>query len=338
MGFVYDADGRRVRQTGGPPNTAKAFLFDGDTAIGERGDNGWIFRTPGVGDLVDGSQYYERENAQGTILSTVGPSGALGNRNYYDGYGKIYPLGSGGRSRYGYAGGHGYAEDGASGMLLCGARFYIPGIGRFLTPDPIGHEGGLNLYAYCDNNPVNAVDPTGHQGYAQNAEKSWFAKHIAIPTLGWLGALDKTRGWMLGTGADHMNYGPNSLEVYQMRNSDIGFFIDSAIIDSAYMSRGPKTITNQSSGSFRPFLSTIFQPTNGTQAFIGGYTWSASRYGNTISVRVHNETTMKSAFYHWLGVSDWRGWDRSSNGFGPMGSTYQDYRWTIPVPNFWRNK
>jgi uncharacterized protein RhaS with RHS repeats len=35
-------------------------------------------------------------------------------------------------------------------------------VGRFLNPDPIGFAGGLNLYAYVENDPANAVDPTGH--------------------------------------------------------------------------------------------------------------------------------------------------------------------------------
>ena len=29
-----------------------------------------------------------------------------------------------------------------------------PSIGRFITRDPVGYEGGINLYAYCGNNPV----------------------------------------------------------------------------------------------------------------------------------------------------------------------------------------
>ena len=46
-------------------------------------------------------------------------------------------------------------------LLYLQQRYYDPDIGRFLTPDPIGFAGGLNLYAYCGNDPVNNVDPSG---------------------------------------------------------------------------------------------------------------------------------------------------------------------------------
>jgi len=42
-----------------------------------------------------------------------------------------------------------------------GARWYDPGLGRFVQRDPIGIEGGLNVYAYTANNPVVGVDPEG---------------------------------------------------------------------------------------------------------------------------------------------------------------------------------
>jgi RHS repeat-associated protein len=42
-----------------------------------------------------------------------------------------------------------------------GARWYDPAIGRFVQRDPIGIEGGMNVYLYCGANPITGVDPLG---------------------------------------------------------------------------------------------------------------------------------------------------------------------------------
>src|SRR5207244_10223776 len=60
-----------------------------------------------------------------------------------------------------FAGGHGYQSDAASGLMLLGARYYDPSVGRFIGRDPIRYRGGANLYAYVLNCPTNDADPSG---------------------------------------------------------------------------------------------------------------------------------------------------------------------------------
>jgi RHS repeat-associated protein len=72
--------------------------------------------------------------------------------------------------------------DAETGLHYNHRRYYDPQIGRYLTEDPIGLEGGVNLYAYVEGDPLNAVDPTGEvaPAVAWGARVAWgFAKEWA---------------------------------------------------------------------------------------------------------------------------------------------------------------
>jgi RHS repeat-associated protein len=51
--------------------------------------------------------------------------------------------------------------DEKTGLSFYGFRFYAPALGRWMTRDPIGEAGGINLYGFVGNNAVNWADPLG---------------------------------------------------------------------------------------------------------------------------------------------------------------------------------
>ena len=62
-------------------------------------------------------------------------------------------------SAYGFGATSGYRTEGEAGLTLVGCRFYDAQVGRFITRDTVLTE---KPYAYCDGDPVNGVDPSGH--------------------------------------------------------------------------------------------------------------------------------------------------------------------------------
>ena len=59
-----------------------------------------------------------------------------------------------------YKGQYGYYTDGASGLIYCINRYYDPLTGRWTQRDPTGLDGGVNVYAYGEGDPIGMVDPT----------------------------------------------------------------------------------------------------------------------------------------------------------------------------------
>jgi RHS repeat-associated protein len=76
-------------------------------------------------------------------------------------------------------------EDKETGLLYYGFRYYSPEIGRWLSRDPIGERGGVNLYGMCGNDAVNYVDLVGHEKlsltYDVSGDDSWKMKLHVTP-------------------------------------------------------------------------------------------------------------------------------------------------------------
>ena len=121
------------------------------------------------------SNYIYRRNLQGDIIGIYDSLGNEVGGYAYDAYGKCYVKYKDNSSeeektilntnpfRY-----RGYYYDNETGLYYLNARYYDPSIGRFISPDVLtildetrGQINGLNLYMYCNNNPVMFVDPSG---------------------------------------------------------------------------------------------------------------------------------------------------------------------------------
>ena len=150
--YTYDSDGRLLKQSNG-----LKFIYD----------------TTGVAGLnYNGESYLYRKDVQGNIIAIIQWPNMIVARYEYDAWGNHVvtdkngnPITSGigvlNPFRY-----RSYYYDTETELYYLQTRYYDPELGRFISQDSIEYAApetinGLNLYAYCGNNPVMNIDPTG---------------------------------------------------------------------------------------------------------------------------------------------------------------------------------
>jgi len=120
-----------------------------------------------------GASYSYHYDATGNTVAMTDGSQAVVNRYAYTPYGQIVGKAESVPQPFQYVGQSGVMAE-PNGFYYMRARYYDPEVGRFVSEDPIGFEGGdVNLYAYVQNNPVNRVDPTGLYWFRQ----SWHTEY-----------------------------------------------------------------------------------------------------------------------------------------------------------------
>jgi len=101
---------------------------------------------------------YLHSDGVGSVVAVSNDAGIVQASQTFDAWGnRVAAKSMGTIAGYGYTG----REPDATGLIYYRARYYDPSLGRFTQRDPIGLSGGVNPYAYVDNNPINAVDPSG---------------------------------------------------------------------------------------------------------------------------------------------------------------------------------
>ena len=167
----YDGEGLRAELE--ENGRLVSFIFDGDKVVSEKEDQNTIRYIRGYELISSDSEkartyYHYACDEMGSITHVTDEEGSVLNRYEYDAFGDCTYKEETVANRFGFAG---EQFDPVAGMYYLRARFYNPVIGKFIQEDTY-YGDGLNLYAYCHNNPVGYVDPSGHAAACLNKQKA----------------------------------------------------------------------------------------------------------------------------------------------------------------------
>ena len=163
VSYEYDPLGRRISRS--TSNSITRYIYDVLDVIVEKDGNGTINAKYIHGASIDevlvmwrgGNSFYYSHDGLGSVVNLTDSSAGIVNSFIYDEYGKT----SGGSLGNPYLF-TGREFDFEAGLYYYRARYYDPEVGRFITANPIKLLGGLNLYSFVKNNPINNIDPLGY--------------------------------------------------------------------------------------------------------------------------------------------------------------------------------
>ena len=169
--FEYDEQGRRTKKGN------IIFLNDHTGRVLKSSDGLQYYydSTGPIGLLYNGNRYAFRKDLFGNIIAILDSNANVVVNYAYDAWGNHKVLDASGNAITATAHiGHrnpfryrGYFYDRETGLYYLKSRYYDPQTGRFINMDSVEYAdpsilNGLNLYAYCNNNPVMNIDPNGN--------------------------------------------------------------------------------------------------------------------------------------------------------------------------------
>ena len=164
--FIYDIRGNRLQAT--RSGTVTKYIYDASgNLVAEADTNNNITRyyIYGNGLLAmvtpANAVYCYHYNATGSTVAITDSSKVVQNKYSYDPFGNVMTQTEAVTQPFKYVGQFGVMTE-PNGFYYMRARFYDPAVGRFVSEDPSGFEGGdVNLMAYVSGNPVLLIDPWG---------------------------------------------------------------------------------------------------------------------------------------------------------------------------------
>ena len=219
--YTYDENGIRTSKT---VNGVKTYYNTKDGVILSQtdGTNTMYFQydtngTP-LGFIYNGTQYFYMTNQMGDIIAITDSNGDIIIQYVYDEWGKllnIYTMNEDNAEQIEVANANplryrGYYYDTETGYYYLQSRYYDASICRFINADipeiaqmSKGISSGTNLFAYCNNNPVNDSDPTGSISISAiiGALIGFGAGAILLPLFAdYKGYKGSKRKWFIGLG------------------------------------------------------------------------------------------------------------------------------------------
>ena len=110
------------------------------------------------GEQAGAVKYFYTKDHLGSIREVLGANGTVVSSSRYDAWGVRTTHGVQDAASFGFTG---HLEHKELGLVFTLYRAYDPATGRWLSRDPMGEDGGINLYGYVRNGPMNWVDPKG---------------------------------------------------------------------------------------------------------------------------------------------------------------------------------